>query len=47
MTIGLPLTAVDLQLCFLLKNTQNNPNQPSKQKDEVWTKGTTREQEDK
>lgn len=44
---GLPVTAVDLQLSFLLKKTQNNLNQSTKQKAKVWTKGTTREQEDK
>lgn len=47
MTIGLLIIAVDLQLCFLLKKAQNNPNQPTNQKDEVWTKGTTCEQKDK
>lgn len=44
---GLPIIAVDLQLYFLLKKTQTNPNQTTKQKAKVSTKGTTHEQEDK
>lgn len=45
--IGLPTTAVDLQLFSFEKKNPKNPNQPNKQKAEAWTKDTTCEQEDK